>query len=145
MNLEDFVQANPVRSRCERGNCLRLATTLLDDGRRWCGHCAELEANEPGPADESAPYPFHEVAAEAAALVTRKNVAYGDSFNLAGRFLALLWPEGVPPESFGDMLTMVRMFDKFKRIATDPAAFDEDPRRDVLGYALLWVACREEG
>jgi hypothetical protein len=43
------------------------------------------------------------------------------------------------------MLTMVRMFDKFKRIATDPAAFDEDPRRDVLGYALLWVACREEG
>lgn len=74
-----------------------------------------------------------------AALVERKNKAYGDSFDDCGKFLELLWKAGVPVEAYPDMLCFVRLFDKMKRIATDPDAFGEDPREDILGYALLNV------
>jgi hypothetical protein len=78
-----------------------------------------------------------QVAAEIGALVAEKNAAYGDSFARCGDFLRLLYPDGIKPEQYGDALAMVRIFDKFKRIATNPGAFGEDPRRDVAGYGLL--------
>jgi len=62
------------------------------------------------------------------------------SFGVAGDFLKLLWPNGVPVESYPDMLCLVRMFDKFKRIATDPTALGEDPYADLVGYSLLNLA-----
>ena len=80
---------------------------------------------------------FARVAADVAALVEEKNAAYGDSFARSGDFLRLLFPTGIKPEQYGDMLAFVRIFDKFKRIATDPSYGGEDPRRDILGYAIL--------
>lgn len=65
-----------------------------------------------------------------------------ERWNTAGEFVKLLWPNGVPPESFGDMLVLVRVFDKMKRIATDRDAFGEDPWRDIAGYALLSIERR---
>lgn len=78
---------------------------------------------------------FHDIAAEIAALVDQKNQAYGNSFDISGDFLRLLWPDGIPPESYGDMLQIIRMFDKFCRIAS--RAPGEDPHADLVGYALL--------
>lgn len=86
---------------------------------------------------------FMQVATDMAALVSEKNAAYGNSFEVSSEFLKTLWPEGVPPESFPYMLTFVRIFDKMKRIATAPDAFGEDPVKDILGYAIL-LAAREE-
>lgn len=113
-----------------------------------CAACRTVVAPLPGPTlgrDLLPESNFRRVALEVAALVEEKNAAYGDSFAQAGKFLRLLWPEGVPPESYDDMLTVVRIFDKLKRVATGPTAFGEDPRRDVLGYAILWAAQAQEG
>lgn len=86
---------------------------------------------------------YHRVAKEAADLVVQKQAAYGRSFHKAGKILKILYPEGIRPDQMEDVLVMVRMLDKFSRIATMPDAFGEDPRKDVLGYALLWAAEKE--
>ncbi len=70
-------------------------------------------------------------------LVDQKNKSYGDSFHKAADFLRLLFPNGVPVEKYGDMLCLVRIFDKQMRIATDPHAFGESPYQDIAGYGLL--------
>lgn len=82
---------------------------------------------------------FQILANKIGTIVDNKNKAYGDSFSQAGTFLKLLFPDGIPPEKYGDMLTIVRIFDKLKRIATDKGAFDEDPFSDIVGYGLLGV------
>ena len=74
---------------------------------------------------------------EVGQLVDEKNTAYGNSFNVAEDFIKLLWPNGVPPDAFNDMLCVVRIFDKLKRIATNKAYGGESPYRDIAGYALL--------
>jgi hypothetical protein len=70
-------------------------------------------------------------------LVDEKNQAYGDSFNKAGDFLKILYPNGVSPEQYGDMLGIVRVFDKLMRIATNKDALGENPWKDIGGYAIL--------
>lgn len=75
-------------------------------------------------------------------LVDEKNQAYGDSFNKAGDFLKILYPNGVSPEQYSDMLAIVRIFDKLMRIATDKDALGENPFRDIGGYAIL--KCEEK-
>lgn len=80
---------------------------------------------------------FQSIAQDVANLVAEKNEAYGSSFEVAGEFLKLLWPNGVPVESYSDMLSFVRTFDKMKRISTNPEYNGEDPHADMLGYALL--------
>jgi len=87
--------------------------------------------------DEHSPY--HQKALEIANLVVKKHQAYGRSFEKAGRILAILYPRGVRPDQMQDAAVMVRILDKFSRVATDPGAFGEDPRGDILGYALLWA------
>jgi hypothetical protein len=80
---------------------------------------------------------YQELAKDIADLVTEKQKAYGNSFDQAGEFLRLLYPNGVPPEAYGDMLCVVRIFDKLKRIATRKDAFSESPYGDIIGYGLL--------
>lgn len=69
--------------------------------------------------------------------VYKKNLAYGDSFSKCNKFLELLFPNGIQPDKYNDMLTIVRIFDKMMRIANKKHAFDENPWEDILGYALL--------
>jgi hypothetical protein len=83
---------------------------------------------------------FEQIGTDIGKLVAEKNAAYGDSFNKCGEFLKLLYPNGVKPEQYADMLALVRVFDKQMRIATDKDALGENPWRDVMGYALLAVA-----
>lgn len=70
-------------------------------------------------------------------LVDEKNQAYGDSFNKAGDFLKILYPNGVQPYQYKDMLAIVRVFDKQMRIATNKDAFGENPWNDITGYGIL--------
>lgn len=70
-------------------------------------------------------------------LVDEKNKAYGDSFNKSSDFLKLLYPNGVSPEQYADMLGIIRVFDKLMRIANSKNAFGEDPWKDIVGYGLL--------
>lgn len=87
---------------------------------------------------------FHKIAKECANLVTKKNKAYGNSFERAGEILKILFPDGVGVDQYQDMLTITRVLDKLFRICSgDKKAFEENPWRDVLGYSLLSV-CSEE-
>lgn len=75
-----------------------------------------------------------------AKLLIEKNKSYGNSFAVSGDFLKILWPEGVAPHQYTDMLTIIRIFDKIMRIINKKGAFEENPFRDIAGYALLQVA-----
>jgi hypothetical protein len=75
-------------------------------------------------------------------LVDQKNVAYGGAVGKAGAFLQLLYPDGIKPEQYGDLLALVRVFDKQMRIATAKDALGENPWRDIAGYGVLM--CEEK-
>ena len=47
--------------------------------------------------------------------------------------------------SYGDVLTIARIWDKIKRIATDKDAFGESPYKDIAGYAILGVGKKKAG
>jgi hypothetical protein len=83
---------------------------------------------------------FEQIGWDIGKLVAEKNKAYGDSFNKCAEFLKLLYPNGVKPEQYGDMLALVRVFDKQMRIATDKDALGENPWQDCAGYAILAMA-----
>ena len=70
-------------------------------------------------------------------LVEEKQEAYGESFGRSGECLRQMYPNGIAPEQYDDVLTIARMLDKLFRIASDPEAFDENPYRDLCGYSLL--------
>lgn len=80
---------------------------------------------------------YEKIAIEIGQLVDRKNKAYGNSFSEAGKFLLMLYPNGVPADQYRDMLCVVRIFDKLKRIATNKDALGESPFGDIAGYGLL--------
>ncbi|MFH2028638.1 MAG: hypothetical protein ABIJ08_05840, partial [Nanoarchaeota archaeon] len=76
---------------------------------------------------------YEGIAIEIAKVVKEKNIAYGDSFVKSGEILNILYPDGVKPEQYGDMLAIVRVIDKMFRIATDKNAFGESPWKDING------------
>ena len=76
-------------------------------------------------------------------LVGRKQKAYGDSFGQSDKILKVLYPNGVAPEQYQDMLTLVRIIDKLFRVANCKDAFDENPYMDITGYGLLGLAMNQ--
>ena len=80
---------------------------------------------------------YEEIAIRIGQLVDEKNQAYGDAFNKSDEFLKLLYPNGVMPEQYSDMLAIVRIFDKLMRIATAKDALGENPFKDIAGYGIL--------
>lgn len=80
---------------------------------------------------------YEELGLRIGGVLAVKNAAYGNSFGVSSQFLELLYPNGVQVKDFPNMLTLVRMWDKMKRIATDKDAFGESPYSDLAGYAML--------
>lgn len=80
---------------------------------------------------------YEQVAEEIGQLVAAKQIAYGNSFILSGKILRELYPQGVLPEQYEDMLAVVRIVDKLFRIANKKDAFGESPYRDIAGYGIL--------
>jgi hypothetical protein len=80
---------------------------------------------------------FEKIAEQIGKTVAEKNIAYGNSFAEAEQFLKILYPNGIPVTSYGDVLCIARIFDKLKRIATKKDAFGESPYADLAGYAIL--------
>lgn len=83
---------------------------------------------------------YEKLGREIGQLVKEKQQAYGNSFNKAGEFMQLLYPDGIAPDQYNDALAIVRIFDKLMRIATRKDAFAESPFRDISGYGLLGEA-----
>lgn len=80
------------------------------------------------------------IAKDIGLLVEQKQEAYGDSFSKSEEIIKVLYPNGVKPENYRDLLTITRIIDKLFRIATRKDAFGESPYRDIAGYALLGIA-----
>lgn len=87
---------------------------------------------------------YEETAKKIGALVERKNAAYGSSFERSGEIMNVLFPDGIQLGQYGDALAMVRVLDKFFRIATRKNAFAESPWEDVAGYGILMATLDKE-
>lgn len=95
---------------------------------------------------EVVPSLFERIAAEIGALTAAKNKAYGNSAEKSAKILAVLYPNGVAPAQFRDLLLVTRVLDKLSRISEGNAkAGGESAWRDVCGYGLLGCAMDEEG
>jgi len=80
-------------------------------------------------------------------LVADKNTAYGDSDHRAAQMMRSLYPDGVKPKDYANMLRIVRVLDKLCRIATNKDPGGESPWKDIAGYGLLgwsYTARRED-
>lgn len=90
--------------------------------------------------DEPIPYQvvgkYESLGKAIGALVDRKNKQYGDAFNRGGSILEVLYPDGVRPEQYRDMLGVIRVVDKLFRVANGKQG-QEDPWQDIAGYELL--------
>ena len=65
---------------------------------------------------------FEKIGTNIGKLVDQKNAAYGSSFKKSEQILKVLYPEGIKPEQYGDMLAITRIVDKLFRIATKKVA-----------------------
>jgi len=83
---------------------------------------------------------YEQIGKEIGSLVDKKNAAYGSSFDNSGEILKVLFPNGISPDKYTDMLAIVRILDKLFRIANDKNAFSEDPWQDIAGYGILGTA-----
>lgn len=89
-------------------------------------------------------YDFVRTANEIGELVAAKNKAYGDAFNKSSDFLKILYPNGIQPEQYSDLLAITRVFDKLMRVASSKDSFGENPWNDITGYGILKSTERNE-
>lgn len=87
---------------------------------------------------------FEKVGLKIGQLLNRKNKDYGNAFIDGTKFMELLFPNGIPIDKYSDVLLLIRIFDKMKRIATVKKHTDiESPFEDIAGYGMLgdsiWV------
>ncbi len=84
---------------------------------------------------------FKKLGKQIGRLVESKQRQYGDSVGKTGAILKALYPKGIFPEQFEDLLLIVRMLDKIARLANRGAdgkdKGGESPYSDLAGYSLL--------
>ncbi len=83
---------------------------------------------------------YEVIGAKIGKLVQEKNAAYGNSFGESFKILQVLYPHGVQPEQYRDMLATIRIIDKLFRIAHQKSYGEESPWQDIVGYSILGVA-----
>ena len=83
---------------------------------------------------------FTEIGTEIGKLVEKKNKAYGNAAADSAKILSVLFPNGVPPEKYADLLLITRILDKLFRIANQKDAFGESPFQDIAGYGIIGVS-----
>lgn len=77
-------------------------------------------------------------------LLEEKNKSYGSAFSKSSDILKILFPAGVRPEQYTDLLLITRIIDKLFRIANDKSAFNEEPWKDIAGYGILGMYKEQE-
>lgn len=77
-------------------------------------------------------------------LVHEKSQSYGDSIRTSAKILEILYPNGVQPHQFRDMLLTARVLDKLGRIANKKDAFGDSAWLDVGGYGGRGAMCDAE-
>ena len=85
-----------------------------------------------------------EISLELGSLLEEKNRSYGSAFSKSSEILKILYPTGVQPDQYTDLLLTTRILDKLFRIANDKSAFNEEPWKDIAGYGLLGIYKEQE-
>jgi hypothetical protein len=85
-----------------------------------------------------------EISLDLGSLLEEKNKAYGSAFSKSSEVLKILYPNGVDPDQYTDLLLTTRILDKLFRIATDKSAFNEEPWKDIAGYGILGISKEQE-
>lgn len=83
---------------------------------------------------------YETIGARIGRLVDEKQRAYGDSFNRSIKIIEELYPCGIRPAQYGDLLALIRVIDKIFRIVTSGSGsdlMDENPWQDIAGYGVL--------
>lgn len=80
---------------------------------------------------------YEKIGLQIGKIVDEKQAKYGDSFNRSKEVIKSLYPEGIKVEQYDNALFLIRVIDKLFRIATDNAKDEENPARDIAGYAIL--------
>jgi hypothetical protein len=69
-------------------------------------------------------------------LVETKQEMYGDSFHKSAKVLEILYPNGVQPADYQNLLAITRIIDKLFRISNGDQG-GESGFTDIVGYGLL--------
>jgi hypothetical protein len=87
---------------------------------------------------------YEELGRNIGKLITQKQSRYGDSFHKSQEVIQILYPNGIKPDDYPNILTIIRILDKLFRIATNNDPTGESPWQDIAGYAMLALGCNEE-
>ncbi len=82
---------------------------------------------------------YLKIAVDVSGTVNQKQLAYGDAFGESHKILSVLFPDGVQPDQYKELLAITRVIDKLFRLANQPEAFGENPWADIAGYAILSI------
>ncbi len=93
---------------------------------------------------------FVETGKNIGVMLGEKRKAYGDNLSNAGKFLKILYPDGIPSDAYSEVLVMVRVLDKMVRLANkhrDNTGWEdqENPWIDVAGYAIAILYDKDRG
>ena len=87
------------------------------------------------------PVDYQAIGNEIGLLLNQKQQAYGNAFGEMQKIISVLYPQGVAPYQYKNLLTLVRILDKVFRIANSPDGetdpMNEEPWKDIAGYSIL--------
>lgn len=132
----EFPQMSEVSKSTEQVIRALQADSVLADLNSLCD---AYEKADRSPVDPNAVSPLSSILLgnEIGALVASKNLKYGDAFKKCEDLLSLLYPDGIKRDQYRDMLFILRVFDKLTRLATSLPSDEENPAKDIAGYAIL--------
>lgn len=120
-----------------------------DPDQQYCNKCLSKALKEWPSVRQLIKYNdkhFEIIGGKIGALVDNKNSAYGDAVGVTEEIVKLLYPNGIKPDQYGDLLSILRILDKICRIALgDKSAFDESPWNDIAGYGIRKAGHIQEG
>ena len=90
------------------------------------------------------PKDYKVLSAQIGTLLNEKQNSYGNAFQKMEEIFNILYPSGIKPHQYKDVLTLTRILDKVFRIANLPEnrldKMGEEPYKDIAGYAILALA-----
>ncbi len=90
--------------------------------------------------DNSSP-DYEAIGSAIGTLLTEKQACYGNAFEKTGDVLKILYPNGMQPYQYAELLALIRVLDKIFRISNLPEdkkdLMGEEPWKDIAGYAIL--------
>ena len=79
---------------------------------------------------------YETIGKQIGSLVDEKNKQYGDAFSKTGKFLEILYPNGIEVKDYNNVLALARVFDKIMRVANGNQG-NENAWNDLAGYGIL--------